>query len=119
MTLMFSFITSFLMGFYSEIAHELGGLSGALLISSGATVIVVLSLIAWGIPLHLLFKSRGIFSPYLYFFSGCFPGFFIIFVFHLFGNDTFSEKLQQSLILGMFGGVAAVVFWYFARVKNA
>ena len=82
MTLMFSFITSFLMGFYSEIAHEPGGLRGALLISSGATVIVVLSLIAWGIPLHLLFKSRGIFSPTCIFLAVVFR------VFLLFSSST-------------------------------
>ena len=116
-TLLFIFFVSAALGFFSEIGHSPAGWEGALMIAFAATIIGALALLVFGIPAHLFLQYKGITSKLWYFLLGFMPGIVIVFVFHFFGNDTFIEKVQQSLALGLFGAFSAVVFSFFA-VEN-
>lgn len=111
-TLLCIFIVSFIIGFNTNIAHSPADWDGALLISSIATIVGFVSLICWGIPVHLVLHHKKLSSIFWYTVSGVFPGVIIVFVFNFFGKDSFFVQIQQSLTLGIFGAFAASIFDY-------
>ena len=117
-TLAFVFILNFLMGLATEIAHSPAGLSGALLIASSASIVSLLVIVLWGIPVHLLLRYTRKRSYWWYFIAGLIPGFVVVFMFNIFGNDTIDLKILQALSLGIIGGISAIVFWHFTRESN-
>ncbi len=114
-TLMFVFAVSFITGYFSEIAHVPAELSGAFMISTVTTVIGLITMACFAIPLHIFLKSKHMHSVSWYIASGFIPGIVLVFVFRFFGNDTILAQMQQAALLGAFGASAAMVFWYFSK----
>jgi hypothetical protein len=117
-TLAFIFVFWFLLGLGAKIAHQPAGINGALLIATMATSVGFIALVIWGIPVHLFLRYKNITGVHWYFLSGFLPGIVTVFVFHFFGNDTLTEKLLQSLILGLTGAITATIFYAFVREKR-
>ena len=51
-TVIFVAITGFILGINMTIAHSPGGLNGGMLVASIATVIAVLAVLFWALPMH-------------------------------------------------------------------
>lgn len=117
-TILFAFIASFVLGFGAEIAHSPAGWDGALMLAMAATILTFLSLLFWGVPAHYLLRHWKRNTLFWYAALGMLPGPVMVFVFYVFGNDTFLEKLYQSFSLGLWGAIVASVFWFFVRDKN-
>lgn len=69
--------------------------------------------------MHLYFSHKNMKSIYWYLLAGLVPGILLVFVFHLFGDDKLVDKFIQASFLASIGGLAAIVFWFFVRTKNA
>lgn len=112
------FISSFILGLGMKIAHSPAGIIGASYIAFFTTLIALISMFVWGIPVHVLlchFKRKSILW---YGFLGFIPGIVLIFGFDFFGNDGFPYNIYQSLMLGGMGSFIACVFWYFIKAKD-
>jgi hypothetical protein len=118
-TLAVVFVVSFVLGYQTEIAHSPAGWSGALLISSVATIISAIALLILGLPLHftLLHLNKSKMSYYLL--SGALPGFIIVFLFKPLGDDALPTLLLQGTAFSISGAFTAGVFCYFSRKLNA
>lgn len=112
------FVFTFIVGLGTEIAHSPAGWDGALLIATMASIIGLIVILLWGVPVHLLLKNYKKTQLHWYLISGVFPSFIIVFVFLPFGKDTLNELLIQSVVLGIVGALAAGVFGFFANRKN-
>ena len=118
MALLVIFVVSFVLGINSEIAHSPAGWDGALLIASVAAAIGVVSLVFWGIPIHLYLSYKRLKSVYWYLLAGLVPAPVLIFVFRILGKDDLATSLVQVAFLGSIGSIASVVFWYFVRGES-
>jgi hypothetical protein len=118
-TLAVVFVVSFVLGYQTEIAHSPAGLSGALLISSVATIIAAIALLILGFPLHftLLHLNKSKMSYYLL--GGALPGFIIVFLFKPLGDDALPTLLLQGTAFSISGAFTAGVFCYFSGKLNA
>ena len=113
-TILFVFVISFLFGLTTKIAHSPAGWDGALLIALFASAICAISLVAWGIPVHLILSRWGKDSAVWYMAAALFPGIILAYVIP-FGKVGFYASLSLVAFFGVFGVLAALVFRYFVR----
>jgi len=112
------FILTFFVGIFTKIAHSPAGLNGAFLIASVSSIIAILGLFFWGLPIHLVLKRYGKTNIIWYILAGILPCFVAVFVFYPFGKDEFQTLIMQATMLSIVGALVSSVFWFFAT-KNA
>jgi len=116
-TVLVMFAIAFVFGYFTEIAHSPAVFDGALLIAMVATGIGTVFLGIWGIPMHLFLLHMRAKSVVWYLLTGFIPAIILIFLIQPFGKDEFPTSLIQVFVFGIFGSVAACVFWFFAWDK--
>ncbi|NQY36625.1 MAG: hypothetical protein HRT37_16965 [Alteromonadaceae bacterium] len=117
-TLSVVFVVIFILGYQTKIAHSPAGWDGALLISSTATIIIGITLLVFGLPLHLTLKHLNKVKLSYYLLAGALPGFIIVFLFKPLGHDAFATLLLQGTAFSIIGAFTAGLFWFFNRKLN-
>jgi len=109
-TILFVFVISFLFGYLPA------GWDGALLIALFASAICAISLVAWGIPVHLILSRWGKDSAVWYMAAALFPGIILAYVVP-FSKDGFYASIFAThfAFFGVISVLAALVFRYFVR----
>ena len=117
-TLVVVFVVSFVLGYQTEIAHSPAGWSGALLISSVATIIAAIALLIFGVPLYFTLQHLNKSKMSYYLLGGALPDFIIVFLFKPLGDDALPTLLLQGTAFTISGAFTAGVFCYFCRKLN-
>jgi len=87
-------------------------LIAALCVSTAGVVIV-------GLPMHLILVRMGRVKAIYYAFFGFLVPTLVTVVIHPFGEDGFGWIIVQSISLGLFGAVIAVIFWKIVTYDSA
>jgi len=90
----------------------------AFLIGGVATIVALIVMVSWALPIHFLLKKNNLSSVKWYVLAGITPAFIFIYVFKPFGDDSAIDLLQQALFCSLVGAISAFCFWYFIAKKS-
>lgn len=111
------FILVFLAAGIDSIGSDFSDIRITALIAGVATLIALVALAIWAIPLHLLLSRIGKTKLIWYLLPSLLPGFIFVYWFKPFGRDLDLHLLSQAAFCSFIGAAAGMVFWYFAVVK--
>jgi MFS superfamily sulfate permease-like transporter len=95
------------------------GLEMAMLLATGTTLVALVVLVAWALPVYWFLKSRKRESLLSYSIAGAMPAVVLVPSFRPFGDDTVPDLILQAVTLGVIGALAALMFWRFRRRSRA
>lgn len=109
----------FAIAYIDVLRSGMWGLEMAMLVAAGTTLVALVVLVAWGLPVHWFLKSRKRESLLSYSIAGTLPAVVLVPSFRPFGDDTMPHLILQAVTLGVIGALAALVFWRFRRRSHA
>jgi len=90
----------------------------ALLTSGVASLVALVVVIFWAIPVHLILNRINKSGLVWYILAALIPSFAFIYALKPFGQDTNFDLLIQALFCSFAGTLGAIVFWYIAVYKK-
>ncbi len=112
------FLVTFSITYVDSLRSDVWGIEMALLTGGVATLVALIVMISWALPIHFLLKKYNLTSLTWYVLAGIAPAFIFVYAFKPFGEDTAIDLLQQALFCSLVGAISAFCFWYFIAKKS-